>query len=110
MCMRQEKEEQAKPKSEQNREKIETFFTQAHQVQGENRTATTIEFVKENKDEMAKQILSAPSLKKAWKVIKSPPHVGHFLSWQITADLCKLKLIQLPKDIVAFGASQDSIL
>ena len=59
---------------------------------------------------MAKEIMAATFLKLAWEVIKTAPHVGNFLSWQITADLCKLKLIQLPEDTVAFGASQDSIL
>ena len=52
---------------------------------------------------MAKQIVAAPSLKMAWKVIKTPPNVGNFLSWQITANLCALKLIKLPEDFVALG-------
>ena len=43
------------------------------------------------------------SLKQAWEVIKMAPHVADFLSWQITADLCKLKLIQLREDFVALG-------
>ena len=80
MCMREEKEEQAKPKSKQIREKLEKFFTQDHQVQGENRTATTIEFVKKHCEKMAKQIVTGASLKEAWEVIRTPPHVGDFLS------------------------------
>ena len=36
--------------------------------------------------------------KEAWEVVKTPLHVGNFLSWQITANLLKLKLIQLWED------------
>ena len=52
---------------------------------------------------MAKQILTSTSLKSAWEVIKEAPHVGDFLSWQITADLCELKLIKLKEDFTALG-------
>ena len=52
---------------------------------------------------MAKQILTATSLKKVWEVVKTPPHVGDFLSWQITADICELKLIKLREDFAALG-------
>ena len=102
-CMREEREERDKPKNKQNKEKLEKFFTQAHINQGENKTAITIEFVKKHKDKMAKQIQAATSLKKAWEVVKTAPHVGDFLSWQITADLCELKLIQLKEDFAALG-------
>ena len=43
---------------------------------------------------MAKQILTATSLKKVLEIVKTPLHVGDFLSWQITAELCKPKLIR----------------
>ena len=52
---------------------------------------------------MAKKIMTAPALKEAWKVVERQPHVGNFLFWQITANLCKLKLIKLPEDFVALG-------
>ena len=54
-CMRKEREERTKPKNKQNKEKLEKFFTQAHQVQGENKTAVTLEFVKKDCDKMAKE-------------------------------------------------------
>ena len=53
---------------------------------------------------MAKQILTSTSLKSAWEVIKEAPHVGDFLSWQITANLCELKLIKLKEDFTALRA------
>ena len=102
-CMREEREERDKPKNKQKKEKLEKFFTQAHINQGENKTAITIEYVKKHKDKMAKQIVTATSLKKAWEVVKTAPHVGDFLSWQITADLCELKLIKLREDFAALG-------
>ena len=52
---------------------------------------------------MAKQILTATSLKKVWEIVKTPLHVGDFLSWQITAELCKLKLIRRREDFAALG-------
>ena len=52
---------------------------------------------------MAKQILSLTSLKSAWEIIKEAPHVRDFLSWQITTDLCELKLIKLKEDFTALG-------
>ena len=82
---------------------MKKFFTQAHINQGKDRTAITIEYVKKHKDQMVKHIMTARSLKKAWKLVKTAPHVGDFLSWQITADLCKLKLIQLREDFTALG-------
>ena len=102
-CMREEREERDKPKKKQNKDKLEKFFTQAHINQGENKTAITIEYVKNHKERMAKQILTATSLKKVWEVVKTPPHVGDFLSWQITADICELKLIKLREDFAALG-------
>ena len=36
-------------------------------------------------------------------MIKEAPHVRDFLSWQITTDLCKLKLIKLKEDFTALG-------
>ena len=101
--MREEREERAKPKNKQKKEKLEKFFTQAHQVQGEIKTAVTLEYVKKHCSRMAKQILAATSLKEAWEVVKTPPGVGDFLSWQITADLCELKLIKMKEDFVALG-------
>ena len=89
--------------NKQNKENRGKFFTQAHQVQGEKKTATTIEFVKKHSERMAKQIVAATSLKEAWEVVKTPPGIGDFLSWQITADLCELKLIQMKEDFVALG-------
>ena len=52
---------------------------------------------------MAKQILTSMSLKSAWELIKEAPHVGDFLSWQITANLCELKLIKLKEAFIALG-------
>ena len=52
---------------------------------------------------MAKQILTSTSLKSAWEIIKEAPHIGDFLSWQITADLCELKLIKLKEDFTTLG-------
>ena len=52
---------------------------------------------------MAKQILTATSLKKVLEIVKTPLHVGDFLSWQITAELCKLKLIRRREDFAALG-------
>ena len=77
-----------KPKKKQKEEKIEKFFTQAHINQGESKTVITIDYVKKYKEKMAKQILTSMSLKSAWELIKEAPHVGDFLSWQITANLC----------------------
>ena len=101
--MREEREEREKPKKKQREEKLEKFFTQAHINQGENKTVITIEYVKKHKEKMAKQILTSTSLKNAWEVIKEAPHVGDFLSWQITADLCELKLIKLKENFTALG-------
>ena len=81
-CMREKRE---KPKKKQNKEKLEKFFTQAHINQGENKTAITIEYVKNHKERMAKQILTATSLKKVCKVVKTLPDVSDFLSWQNSA-------------------------
>ena len=96
--MREEREERAKPKKKQKEGKLEKFFTQAHINQGESKTVITIDYVKKHKEKMAKQILTSTSLKSAWEVIKEAPHVGDFLSWQITANLCELKLIKLKED------------
>ena len=81
----------------------ENFFTQAHINQGQNKTALTIEYVLEHKEKMARQISSATSLKTVFEIIRTAPHVGPFLSWQITADLCELKLIRLKENFVALG-------
>ena len=102
--MREEREERAKPKKKQKEEKLENFFTKAHINQGESKTVITINYVKKHKEKMAKQILTSTSLKSAWEVIKEAPHVGDFLSWQITANLCELKLIKLKEDFTALRA------
>ena len=96
--MREEREERAKPIKKQKEEKLEKFFTQAHINQGESKTVITIDYVKKHKEKMAKQILTPLSLKSAWEVIKEAPHVGDFLSWQISTELCELKLIKFKED------------
>ena len=47
---------------------------QAHINQGENKTVITIEYVKNHKEKIAKQILTALSLKKVWEIVKTPLH------------------------------------
>ena len=44
---------------------------QAHINQGENKTVITIEYVKNHKEKIAKQILTALSLKKVWEIVKT---------------------------------------
>ena len=89
--------------NDEEKQKKEKFFTSAHINQGENKTVVTIDYVLENGPRMAKKIMSATSLKQVWEVIKTPPHVGDFLSWQITADLCELKLVKLKENFTALG-------
>ena len=59
------------PKMKPNKDKFEKFFTQAHINQGENKTVITIEYVKNHKEKIAKQILTALSLKKVWEIVKT---------------------------------------
>ena len=84
--MREEREERAKPKKNQKEDKYEKFFTKAHINRGESKTVITIEYVKKHKEKMVKQCL---------EIIKEVLGVRDFLSSQITADLCELKLIKL---------------
>ena len=81
---------------------MEKFFTQAHDNQGENKTAITIKYVKNHKERMAKQILTATSLKKVWKVVETLPDVSDFLSWQNKLEL-ELKMSKLREDLTTPG-------
>ena len=82
---------------------MKKFFTQAHVNQGENKTAITIKYVKNHKERMAKQILTATSLKKVWKVVETLPDVSDFLSLQNSADLFDLKMSKLREDLTTPG-------
>ena len=102
--MREEREERAKPKKKQKEGKLEKFFTQAHINQGESKTVIISPSTMSRNTKKRWQIdLDFDISKKCLEVIKEAPHVGDFLSWQITADLCELKLIKLKEDFTALG-------